>query len=54
VTVEGVKIGNRIYWTLKQLITTNNYDSVTELHSPQITVTATHIKSSRSSLVVAW
>jgi hypothetical protein len=31
-------IGNRIYCTL-QKATTNNYDSLTELHIPQITVT---------------
>jgi hypothetical protein len=28
VTVDGVWIGNRIYWTLT-FITTNNYDSLT-------------------------
>jgi hypothetical protein len=28
-----------------QNITTNNYDSLTELHTPKITVTTAHIKS---------
>jgi hypothetical protein len=40
--------------TLKQLVTTNNYDSLTELHTPKITVTTAHINSSQSSLAVAW
>jgi hypothetical protein len=35
-------------------VTTNNYDSLTELHTPKITVTTAHIKSSLSSLAVAW
>jgi hypothetical protein len=34
----------------KQLVSANNYDSSTELHTPKITVTAAHIKSSPSSL----
>jgi hypothetical protein len=37
-----------------QLVTTNNYDSLTELHTPKITVTTAHIKASQSSLAVAW
>jgi hypothetical protein len=37
-----------------QNITTNNYYSLTELHTLKITVTTAHIKSSQSSLVVAW
>jgi hypothetical protein len=37
-----------------QNITTNNYDSLTELHAPKITVTAAHIKSSQSSQAIAW
>jgi hypothetical protein len=44
-----------IYWT--QNVTTNNYDSPTELHTPKITVTTAHIKSLLSLLfsqVVAW
>jgi hypothetical protein len=45
-TIDGVWICNRIYWNLKQLVTTNNYDSLTELHTPKIIVTTTHIKSS--------
>jgi hypothetical protein len=48
VTRDGVWIGNWIYWTLT-LITTNNYNSLTELHTPNITVTTAHIKSSQSS-----
>jgi hypothetical protein len=35
-----------------QNITTNNYDSLTELHTPKITVTTAHLKSSHSSLTV--
>jgi hypothetical protein len=30
-----------------QNITTSNYDSLTELHTPKITVTTAHIKSSQ-------
>jgi hypothetical protein len=41
------------YWTLT-LVTTCNCDSVTDLHTPKITVTTAHIKSSQSSLAVAW
>jgi hypothetical protein len=37
-----------------QNITTNNYDSLTELHTANITVTTTHTKFSQSSLAVAW
>jgi hypothetical protein len=36
------------------LVTTNNYASLTELHTPKITVTAAHVMSSQSSLAVAW
>jgi hypothetical protein len=39
-TVDWVSIGSRIYWTRKQLVTSNNYDSLTELRTPKITVTA--------------
>jgi hypothetical protein len=52
-TIEGVWIGNRIYRTLKQLVTTNNYDSLTELHNEKSTVTGEHIKSFQSLLAVA-
>jgi hypothetical protein len=45
VAIDMVWIGNRIYWTLT-LVTTNNYDSLTQLHTPKITVTTAHIKSS--------
>jgi hypothetical protein len=34
-------------------VTTNNYDSLTELHTPKITVTTARIKFSQSSLAVA-
>jgi hypothetical protein len=40
-----------------QNVTTNNYDSLTELHTPKITATTVHIKSSQftmSSPLVAW
>jgi hypothetical protein len=37
-----------------QNVITNNYDSLTELHTPKITVTTAQIKSSQSSLAVAW
>jgi hypothetical protein len=37
-----------------QNVTTNNYDSLTELHTPKITVATTHINSSQSLLAVAW
>jgi hypothetical protein len=37
-----------------QNVTTNNCDSIPELHTPKITVTTAHIKSSQTSLVVAW
>jgi hypothetical protein len=53
VNIDAVWIGNRIYWTLT-LVTTNNYDSLAELQTPKITITTAHIKSSQSSLVVAW
>jgi hypothetical protein len=36
-----------------QNIITNNYDSLTELHTPKITVTTAHIKCYQSSLAVA-
>jgi hypothetical protein len=53
VTIDGDWTGNRIYWTLT-LVTTNNYDSLTELRTPNITITSAHIKSSKSSIAVAW
>jgi hypothetical protein len=37
VTIDGVWISNWIYWTLT-LVTTNNYDSLTKLHTPKIIV----------------
>jgi hypothetical protein len=37
-----------------QNVTTNNYDRLTELHTPKITVTTAHVKSSQFSIVVAW
>jgi hypothetical protein len=53
VTVDGIWKYNRIYWTLT-LGNTNNYDSLTELHTPKITVTTAHTRYSQSSLAVAW
>jgi hypothetical protein len=56
VTIDGVWIDNWIYWTLTDL-TTNNNDSLTELHTPKITVTTAHIKYSQFAMsppVVAW
>jgi hypothetical protein len=35
-------------------VSTNNYENLTELHTPKITVTTTHKKSSQFSLAVAW
>jgi hypothetical protein len=34
-----------------QNVTTNNYDSLTELHTPKIIA---NVKSSQSSIAVAW
>jgi hypothetical protein len=48
-TIDGVWNGNWIYYTLT-LVTTNKYGSLIELHTPKITVTAAHIKSSQSLL----
>jgi hypothetical protein len=50
---DEVWIGNWIYWTLT-LVTTNNYDSLNQLHTPKITVTTAHINSSQALLAVAW
>jgi hypothetical protein len=38
---------------LLQNVTTNNCDSLAELHTPKITVTTTHINSSQTSLVMS-
>jgi hypothetical protein len=53
VTIDEAWIGNQICWTLKEFLSTNNYDSPTELHTPKITVPTAHIKSSQSSLAIA-
>jgi hypothetical protein len=37
-----------------QIVTTSNYDSLTELYTSKATVTTAHIESSQSSLAVAW
>jgi hypothetical protein len=37
-----------------QNVTVNNYDSLTELHTPEITVITAHVKFSQSSLAVSW
>jgi hypothetical protein len=50
---DKVCIGNWIYWT-HTLVTTNNYDSLTELPTSEITITIAHIKSSQFSLAVPW
>jgi hypothetical protein len=51
VTVEG--FGLIIGFTEHlQNLTTNNCDSLTELHTPRITVTTAHLKSSQSFLAV--
>jgi hypothetical protein len=34
-------------------VITNNYDSLSELHAPKITVRTAYIKSSQASLAVA-
>jgi hypothetical protein len=50
----GLVIG---YTEHLQNVTTNNYDSLTELHTPKITIITAHIKYppfALSSLVVAW
>jgi hypothetical protein len=52
VNIDGVWIGNWFYWTLTFVTTTKHY-SLTELHTPKITVTTAHLKSSQSSLAVA-
>jgi hypothetical protein len=46
-------IGNRIYLTFI-LVSTNNSDSLTQVHTPNIAVTTAHTKSSHSELAVAW
>jgi hypothetical protein len=37
-----------------QNVTANNYNSLTELEIPKITVTTTHVKSSQGLLAVVW
>jgi hypothetical protein len=37
-----------------QIVTTNNYNSLNDLHIPKITVTIAHVKSSQSSIAAAW
>jgi hypothetical protein len=41
--IDRVWIGSWISWILT-LITTNNYDSLTKLHTPNITVTTGHLE----------
>jgi hypothetical protein len=53
VTIDGIWIGNWMYWTLTERNHTNDYDSLTELLTPKITVTTAHIKPSECSLAVA-
>jgi hypothetical protein len=49
--VGGFWVVKRIYWTIT-FVTTNDYQSLAQLHTPNITVTLTQIKSSQSSLTV--
>jgi hypothetical protein len=49
-TTDGIWTGDRNYCS----ITDRNYNSLNDLHTLQITVTAAHIKSSMSSLVLSW
>jgi hypothetical protein len=37
-----------------QIVTTSNSNSLTELHTPNITVTTAHTKASKSSLIGSW
>jgi hypothetical protein len=37
-----------------RIITTSNYNSLEELHTPNITVTTAHINSPKFSLTVFW
>lgn len=53
VTRDEVWIGNWIYWTFS-FGTDINYDSLSELLTPKITVTTEHRKPPQSSLAVAW
>jgi hypothetical protein len=53
VTIDGVCIGTQFIEHL-QNVAINNYDGLTQLHTPKITVTTGHMKSSQSSLAVAW
>jgi hypothetical protein len=50
VTLDGFWIG----YSNTRLVTTRNYNGLTELHTPNITVTTAHIKSSLCSLDVFW
>jgi hypothetical protein len=54
VTVDGVWIGNWILFEHLQNVTTSNKETLTELHTIKFTVNAEHMKSSQSSLAVAW
>jgi hypothetical protein len=42
VTRDAIWIGNWVYCTRIQLATTNNYDNLTKLHAPTISVTIAH------------
>jgi hypothetical protein len=37
-----------------RIVTTSNYTSLTELHTPNIAVTTAYVKSSLSSLIASW
>jgi hypothetical protein len=49
-TIDGVWVSNRIYWTLP-LLTTNNYDRLSELHALKITVSvlSRHVAIARTA-----
>jgi hypothetical protein len=47
----GSDIGFIDHW---RIVTTSNYKSLAELHTPNIILTTARIKSSKSSLAVSW
>jgi hypothetical protein len=51
--MDGVLIDGPIYWTLTETRLGLTI-GLTELHIPKATVTSGHLKSSQTSLVVAW
>jgi hypothetical protein len=53
VTRAEVWVFNWIYWTTN-LIATNNYNNLTELHTSKVTVTAAHTTTFQYTLSVIW